>query len=177
MVNQASQSIHKPWGWILLFGVVVVSMTKCTSASEATSEDAIAYVTASSLNCRAEGDASADVVRQLPHGQRIQIAEVRDGWSRIDDTPPCWVLSDYLSVEQPAPPPVPAERPASSREIEALYSPKPKKRSTPATNRSCGRVPYCKEMNSCAEAQFYLRECGATRLDRDGDGVPCENVC
>lgn len=43
---------------------------------------------------------------------------------------------------------------------------------------SCGTsAPYCKNMSSCAEAQFYLNQCNAHRLDRDGDGVPCENVC
>lgn len=36
---------------------------------------------------------------------------------------------------------------------------------------------YCKEMNSCEEAKFYLNQCGADKLDRDGDGIPCENVC
>lgn len=36
---------------------------------------------------------------------------------------------------------------------------------------------YCKEMTSCAEARFYLKQCGMTRLDRDKDGIPCENVC
>lgn len=36
---------------------------------------------------------------------------------------------------------------------------------------------YCKAMSSCAEATFYLEQCGVRRLDRDGDGVPCENVC
>ena len=36
---------------------------------------------------------------------------------------------------------------------------------------------YCKEMSSCAEAKYHLNECGEGRLDRDGDGVPCENVC
>lgn len=38
-------------------------------------------------------------------------------------------------------------------------------------------VPYCKNMQSCEQAQFYLKQCGATRLDRDNDGIPCENVC
>ena len=32
-------------------------------------------------------------------------------------------------------------------------------------------------MSSCAEAKYHLNECGEGRLDRDGDGVPCENVC
>jgi hypothetical protein len=28
-----------------------------------------------------------------------------------------------------------------------------------------------------AEAEFYLGQCGVTGLDRNGDGVPCENLC
>jgi len=42
---------------------------------------------------------------------------------------------------------------------------------------SCGGKRYCKEMSSCAEAMFYLKECGLTRLDGDSDGVPCEELC
>ena len=42
---------------------------------------------------------------------------------------------------------------------------------------SCADSKYCKEMSSCAEAKFHLNECGESRLDRDHDGVPCENVC
>lgn len=46
-----------------------------------------------------------------------------------------------------------------------------------ATSFSCGRKTYCREMTSCAEARFYLRRCGLTRIDGDGDGIPCENIC
>lgn len=43
---------------------------------------------------------------------------------------------------------------------------------------SCsGRNARCKSMKSCAEAKHYLKECGAKNLDRDGDGIPCENLC
>ncbi len=45
------------------------------------------------------------------------------------------------------------------------------------TNASCGSKKYCREMSSCEEAKFYLRECGLTRLDGDKDGVPCESIC
>ena len=36
---------------------------------------------------------------------------------------------------------------------------------------------YCKQMESCAEAHYYLAHCGRKHFDRDRDGVPCENVC
>ena len=41
----------------------------------------------------------------------------------------------------------------------------------------CEGKKYCKEMKSCAEAKFYLTQCGVTRLDRDKDGTPCETIC
>jgi endonuclease YncB( thermonuclease family) len=42
---------------------------------------------------------------------------------------------------------------------------------------SCGSKRFCSQMTSCAEAQFHLRQCGLSRLDGDGDGVPCESLC
>lgn len=42
----------------------------------------------------------------------------------------------------------------------------------------CGSKRYCREMTSCEEARFYLRECGLGGMDGDRDGVPCEQgVC
>lgn len=42
---------------------------------------------------------------------------------------------------------------------------------------SCGSKQYCKQMTSCAEAKFYLSECGLDSLDGNKDGVPCETLC
>jgi endonuclease YncB( thermonuclease family) len=42
---------------------------------------------------------------------------------------------------------------------------------------NCGSKQYCHEMNSCEEAKFYLYACGLERLDRDQNGIPCENLC
>ena len=36
---------------------------------------------------------------------------------------------------------------------------------------------YCKHMSSCAEARYQFKQCGHKGLDRDRDGIPCENVC
>ncbi len=44
-------------------------------------------------------------------------------------------------------------------------------------NPKCGNKRFCKEMSDCAEARYYLKECGLSKLDGDGDGIPCENVC
>jgi len=45
------------------------------------------------------------------------------------------------------------------------------------TNFQCGTKRYCREMTSCEEAKFHLRNCGRSSLDGDRDGVPCESIC
>lgn len=47
----------------------------------------------------------------------------------------------------------------------------------PPSDSRCGAVKSCREMRSCAEARFQLEHCGRSRLDGDGDGVPCESLC
>jgi hypothetical protein len=44
-------------------------------------------------------------------------------------------------------------------------------------NSGCETVGHrCSEMRDCAEAKRALA-CGNSRLDGDGDGVPCESLC
>ena len=47
----------------------------------------------------------------------------------------------------------------------------------PTAAFACGQKSYCREMASCDEARYYLDQCGLSRLDGDGDGVPCEQLC
>ena len=46
-----------------------------------------------------------------------------------------------------------------------------------ADNATCGSKRYCGEMSSCEEAMYFLNSCGLSRLDGDGDGIPCESLC
>lgn len=48
---------------------------------------------------------------------------------------------------------------------------------TSSSESDCGSKRFCKEMTSCEEAMHYLNDCGLSKLDRDHDGKPCENVC
>lgn len=72
-----------------------------------------------------------------------------------------------------------AERGGSSGGRTAPAPPAAPHRSTPPASSgfSCGAKRYCREMKSCAEARFHLTQCGLSRLDGDGDGVPCETLC
>jgi len=42
-------------------------------------------------------------------------------------------------------------------------------------NCDCGRS--CTEISSCDEAYYQLNNCGCSKRDSDGDGVPCESLC
>ena len=53
-----------------------------------------------------------------------------------------------------------------------------KSKKSDAEQFSCGDGKRtCKDMDSCDDAKFHLHQCGMQKLDRDHDGVPCENVC
>lgn len=53
----------------------------------------------------------------------------------------------------------------------------PTEKSSKAAPFRCGSKTYCREMESCAEARFYLTRCGLTRIDGDSDGVPFSSLC
>jgi len=44
-----------------------------------------------------------------------------------------------------------------------------------ASNFTCRGKTYCSEMSSCEEAKFYQNNCQGTKMDGDGDGIPCES--
>jgi hypothetical protein len=47
-----------------------------------------------------------------------------------------------------------------------------------AQSWSCDQRKTCGKIRSCEEAQWYLANCSwGGRLDGDGDGSPCENLC
>jgi hypothetical protein len=37
----------------------------------------------------------------------------------------------------------------------------------------CQGKEWCSQMSSCAEATFYIQNCPNTKMDGDGDGIPC----
>lgn len=43
------------------------------------------------------------------------------------------------------------------------------------SNFKCDGRQHCSQMNSRAEAEFFVRNCPNTKMDGDHDGEPCEN--
>lgn len=67
--------------------------------------------------------------------------------------------------------------PAAARP-QALFTPAPRSASANSGEPfSCSGKRFCRQMSSCAEAQFYLRQCGVGSLDGNSDGEPCEVLC
>ena len=95
----------------------------------------------------------------LPEAQRVPPWEWRTaGASEREEARP--------QVAQASAPPAPR------------FSPMPVTASPSNTGGfTCGSKRLCREMSSCAEARFHMTQCGLSRLDGDGDGVPCESLC
>lgn len=43
-----------------------------------------------------------------------------------------------------------------------------------AASFKCDGRTMCSQMTSCAEATHFVQHCPNTKMDGDGDGVPCE---
>ena len=170
--------------WIVGAVVLGTMIGRCSAAPEPSDEwssgselvdvqDAepleTAYVSANGLNCRSRGALRSPVVSKLEQGEELQVQARLDGWAQVkSEEGDCWVATRYLSETKPRP--IKAiERP------QMLASPR---RISPAANEgwSCSYRPYCTQISSCAEANYYYRQCGISRLDGDNDGIPCERV-
>ena len=44
----------------------------------------------------------------------------------------------------------------------------------PASQFKCDGRTHCSQMRSCAEAEFFLKNCPNTQMDGNNDGEPCE---
>lgn len=85
---------------------------------------------------------------------------------------------------RPRPAPAVAEAPPPRRRIVVNANPvedrswiKPKDGQAPAASASpyqCDGRTMCSQMRSCAEAEYFIQHCPGTKMDGDGDGVPCE---
>jgi cold shock CspA family protein len=62
--------------------------------------------------------------------------------------------------------------PNISQTSNAAFKPSPS--ATQSSRYTCAGKTHCSHMRSCEEATFYLQNCPGTKMDGDGDGIPCE---
>ncbi len=68
----------------------------------------------------------------------------------------------------------PGTRPPARAQAAQVSPPWAEETANAGRFRCDGRV-YCSQMTSRAEAEYFTRYCPGTKMDGDGDGVPCEN--
>jgi len=51
----------------------------------------------------------------------------------------------------------------------------PVQMAAPSSGSLCDGRTMCSQMTSCAEAEYFIRNCPDTKMDGDGDGRPCES--
>jgi len=82
----------------------------------------------------------------------------KNGWPEFVRNANVPVITNSSSPAKPAPSSVPF----------------PKNTQAAANNFSCDGRQHCSQMRSYDEAVFFLRNCPNTKMDGDGDGIPCE---
>ena len=56
----------------------------------------------------------------------------------------------------------------------ASLEPWPQPGGVAASAYRCDGRTYCSQMQSCAEATYFLKHCPGVKMDGNRDGVPCE---
>lgn len=62
----------------------------------------------------------------------------------------------------------------SFNQTQVSSQPVPWQSAQPAVAYRCDGRVHCSQMTSCEEATFFLRNCPGTKMDGDGNGIPCE---
>lgn len=71
--------------------------------------------------------------------------------------------------------PLPATYEASGSTLASSLSPAEEGAGSNLPAFKCDGRQHCSQMNSRAEAEFFVRNCPDTKMDGDRDGDPCEN--
>lgn len=79
-----------------------------------------------------------------------------------------WNYYQKQNAPQPYSQPVESVLPDYAKQVLAARN------VTSQTQFKCDGRQHCSQMRSYDEAVFFLRNCPDTKMDGDGDGVPCE---
>lgn len=80
----------------------------------------------------------------------------------------------YTFYTRHAAPPPPFSVSADENRVAPRPAPLSADAPAPAPSYQCDGRIYCAQMNSCAEATWFLKNCPGVKMDGNHDGVPCE---
>lgn len=61
--------------------------------------------------------------------------------------------------------------------VKTQVLPEIKRQQPDSSPYRCDGRQHCSQMTSCEEAKWFVRNCSDTKMDGDGDGIPCEDKC
>lgn len=141
------------------------------------------YKTTVAAKARSCPKVSCSIITTLPKGTVIDVIETVEGdkfngitkWLHIKyNGKDAYVHASLASATSEAAPASGGGNSSGSGSgsttVDAVPTQPP---AAPPQSLTCGT---CSEMSSCAQAQACLAA-GVSRLDRDGDGIPCESIC
>lgn len=145
------------------------------------------YVGASvSANARSCPRTTCAVVASFARGAAVDVLQRVTGqsvngnafWQAVNhNNAVVYVHAPLLSQTRPRPASTPAPQPVT-RSVQPASAPQQVPPTVvPGPQFSCNCSKSCGAMASCQEAYFQLNQCGCSRRDSDGDGVPCESIC
>jgi endonuclease YncB( thermonuclease family) len=155
-------------------------------------ENAVTVKATAQVNLRSGPGTNYPLAGTLPAGQ-TESAVARNAagdWLVLESG--AWVATWVVTVTgdvnslpvRAAPSPPAAQQPqqpsqpssgGQSPAVQPTQPPAPAAPPAPAYTCDCSKT--CGAMSSCEEAYFQLNQCGCSRRDGDGDGVPCEEIC
>jgi hypothetical protein len=126
--------------------------------------------------------AAAFAYRNLPTPQPLSPTEMPSEAISPADPTNADTSPQLLGIQEAATETAPSiPSPANSNIIDSpavSHSPSPSiQEEAPSVRSTCAGKRTCSDMRTCSEAHFYWTSCGLSDLDRDDDGIPCEDKC
>jgi hypothetical protein len=88
-----------------------------------------------------------------------------------------WKVFDHHQSRRAYAAPAPIAAPFAEALLVEPVTPVARRAPAPEAATSayrCDGRTSCTQMRSCEEATFFLQNCPGTKMDGDGDGIPCE---
>ncbi|QIL21781.1 excalibur calcium-binding domain-containing protein [Thermomonas sp. HDW16] len=82
--------------------------------------------------------------------------------------------SDQAEILAAAPVAVQPQQAAPSSDDRSWIKPRAVEPTVSGSQFKCDGRTHCSQMRSCAEAEFFLKNCPNTQMDGNNDGEPCE---
>lgn len=126
------------------------------------------------VNVRSGPGTDQGVIGSLNQGSMIEVTGEQGGWYKIKfNGGEGWVFGDLTTATAPLQQPAAASGGSGSGAAPINAAPV---QPQPATGVQCEGATACTQMTSCEQAYACL-QAGDSGLDRDRDGVPCEDIC